>query len=181
MERIEYDSPEAAKFVTGIEGWVDRHGRFWGKDERMARWSGCTHKPCEECGASASKSYVVCDECREKRAVERYKKLERREWNLRDPLYSEGHDQWFYDDESIWDYIVEHGCTLESLRLVTAKPQYLREIDIDYFVDELPEDEENLPDEVQDAINTLNNVIRKTPPVSWVPDKYAAIVEMPQE
>lgn len=28
------ESPEAATFKTGLSGWVDRHGRFWGDDEK---------------------------------------------------------------------------------------------------------------------------------------------------
>jgi hypothetical protein len=31
------ESVEAAHFVTGISGWVDRDGVFWGKDERRVR------------------------------------------------------------------------------------------------------------------------------------------------
>jgi len=33
-EMVLYDSPEAAQFVTGVSGWADRHGRFWGNELR---------------------------------------------------------------------------------------------------------------------------------------------------
>lgn len=181
MDCIEYNSEQAARFVTGIEGWVDRQGRFWGKDEHMARWSGCTHKPCEDCGASTVKGYVRCEKCRDKRALERYQALEKRIWNEEAPVYSEAHDQWFFDEQSVWEYVEEHETTIDKLQLVTSKPQYLRELDVDYFVDELPEDDYNLPDEVQAAMDALNAVIKKAHPVSWVPDKYAAIVREPEE
>ena len=36
------DSPEAASIQT-VTGWVSRTGRFWGNDERMARFDGSTH------------------------------------------------------------------------------------------------------------------------------------------
>jgi hypothetical protein len=41
------DSDEAASIQT-VTGWVDRHGRFWGKDEHQARWCGATHRKCKK-------------------------------------------------------------------------------------------------------------------------------------
>ncbi|MEB2744543.1 hypothetical protein [Citrobacter portucalensis] len=40
------DSDEAASIQT-VTGWVDRQGRFWGKDENQARWCGATHRKCK--------------------------------------------------------------------------------------------------------------------------------------
>jgi hypothetical protein len=80
QEMVLYDSPEAAQFVTGISGWVNRHGMFYGngKDaEDMARWSGCTHKKCE-CGNIMEKRWTMCDVCRERNSIERYKDRERK-------------------------------------------------------------------------------------------------------
>ncbi|KGB00537.1 hypothetical protein DR73_495 [Enterobacteriaceae bacterium ATCC 29904] len=37
------DSPEAASIQT-LTGWVDRQGRYWGKDEHQARWCGAMQK-----------------------------------------------------------------------------------------------------------------------------------------
>ena len=68
-EQILYTSDEVAKHVTNIEGWVDRHGRFWGKDEHMARWSGCTHIICPSCGNPTSRNYTICSDCRNKKAL----------------------------------------------------------------------------------------------------------------
>jgi len=42
-EIIKYDSPDSAKYVKNIEGWVSKNGKFFGKDEHIARWDGCTH------------------------------------------------------------------------------------------------------------------------------------------
>lgn len=47
---IMYDTPAAAMYRTGIEGWVSSDGHFFGKGERaehLARYSGSTHHKCE--------------------------------------------------------------------------------------------------------------------------------------
>ena len=165
-------SDEAAKFVTNLEGWVDRLGRFWGKDERMARWAGCTHIVCPDCGNPTPKGYTICKGCREKKAVERYEAKERKQWDRETPLYSEFADEYFFSEDSLNDYL-EFGETKQALRLVICEPIYLKEIDEDYFCDELPEDGE-LPENVFSALEELNKIIRGQKPVSWMPGKYAA-------
>ena len=71
---------------------------------------------------------------------------------------------------SSWDGVKEYAETeersLEDLRLLICEPVYLREISIDYFIDELP-DEGELPDEVYDAMEKFNTVLRAAGPVSW--------------
>ena len=43
-EKVMYDADDIVEYRTNIEGWVDKNGRFWGKDENMARYHICTHK-----------------------------------------------------------------------------------------------------------------------------------------
>ncbi len=170
-----YSSFEAARYATNIEGWIDQHDRFWGKEEHMARWSGCTHILCPECGKPTPKNYTKCDECREKKAVERYKNKERVQWDRQTPLYSEAADEYFFDEDSLNDYLEDHECTPQSLRLVNCRPIYFREIEDDLFADELPEDG-CLPLDVERAIDNLNILLREQGPVSWEPGKYAVEV-----
>jgi len=80
------------------------------------------------------------------------------------------------DEEDIENYLDEYECSVQSLRLVICEPVKLREVDFDYFCEELPEDGE-LPDDVFSALNELNKVIRKQEPVSWIPGKFAAVVK----
>ena len=54
---ILFTSDEAAKYTDGISGWVSRDGFFWGKDERAARYHGCTHVLCEDCGNPARSGF----------------------------------------------------------------------------------------------------------------------------
>lgn len=166
-------SDDAAKFVTDIEGWVDRHGRFFGNDKNGARWSGCTHIVCSDCGQSTPKNYLICESCREKKAIKQYESKERKKVDRETPLYSETADEYFFDEDSLRDFLEDNECTVQSLRLIICEPIYLKEIDEDYFCDELADDGE-LPEAVVDALDNLNAVIRDENPVSWTPGKYAA-------
>jgi len=168
-------SDEAATFKTGISGWVDRHGRFYGKDERMARWSGCTHVLCSGCGKPVSKGWTACADCRLKKSIERYHKMERKEWDGETPLYSHMADKYFFDADELTDHLEEFECTEKDMQLIICKPMYLSQIDEDHFNDDLPEDGE-LPGEVFDALYKLNFAIRRQDPVGWMPDKYAAVM-----
>lgn len=172
-ERVLITSDEAAKFVTNIEGWVDRHGRFWGKDEYIARWSGCTHVLCKDCGMIIPKEgFTVCGDCREAKAVERYKLREQKQWDGQTPLYSEVADEYFFDGDSLQYYLEDSECTIQDLRLVICDPVKLSEITDEFFCEDLPEEGE-VPSDVLDAMDELNRVIQEQGPVSWVPGKYA--------
>jgi hypothetical protein len=57
-------SPQAATFRTELEGWVSRHGIFYGDNEYAARFNGCTHGICA-CGQLREKNYASCKACRQ--------------------------------------------------------------------------------------------------------------------
>lgn len=174
-EQILNTSDEAAKFVTGISGWVDRHGRFFGqgKDaEAIARYSGCTHIVCPDCGKACPSGYTRCSDCREKKAIVKYQGMERREWDKVTPLYADTIDAYFFNEDELFCFIEEQGCDIKEMRLIICEPVALRQIDTDYWCDEMPEDGE-LPDAVLDALDNLNAVIRDEDPLSWQPGKYA--------
>jgi hypothetical protein len=167
MEKIILmDSDEAATFVKNISGWIDRNGYFFGRNETAARYSGCTHRPCKECGQTTDKLWTHCKECREKHAIELYAKKERKEWDGDTPLYSLAQDRFFMTDDSLLDYLDEYQLSVEALRLVICEPVFLRQLDDDYWSDELHEDEE-LSDAMLLALDQLNKVIRAEKPVSW--------------
>jgi hypothetical protein len=175
-EFILFESPESAKFVTGISGWVDREGHFFGNDERVARYSGCTHHKCSQCGSVVVKNWLICDACRLEIDIERYASLEKVDWDGNTPVYSYQNDAFFSDFQALHDYIEENGGNLEEMRLVICRPNHLRQIDEDYFSDDLPEDGE-LPTEIAGALEVLNKVIREHEPVSWSPSSKAIRIE----
>ena len=92
---IMIDSPEAAKPHTMI-GWLSRNGYFYG-DEQTARYAGCTHSPCDDCGRPAEKHYSRCKACRDKFAVERYKARKRKPWDGTAMIYSEAMARYYCD------------------------------------------------------------------------------------
>lgn len=175
-------SDEAAHFKTDISGWVSKDGRFYGKDERAARWDGCTHIACSGgCGVPVSKnSYTVCPECRAKSDIEKYNNLERKEWDGESPLYSEALDRYFFDEQELIDYCYDEGLTtVDDMLLRTTTPQRAFTLSPnDIYCDIMAEeDDENLPKVLEDAFDELNAVIMAENFIlSWVPTKYAAIL-----
>ncbi len=169
--KILYSSGEAAKFVTGIEGWVDRNGRFFGDNEDLARYSGCTHVLCNVCGKEMPvRGY--CRGCRDVNDVKKYASKTKVEWDEKTPIYSEAYDEYFFDADSLRDYLEESECSAESLRLVLCEPNRFSEVETDHFQDDF-NPEEDLPGEILEALNVFNEVIRSQSPASWSPGKYA--------
>jgi len=166
-----YTSDQSATYRTGLEGWVSRHGNFFGKDEHLARYHGSTHKNCDECGELIDKM-GYCSPCRDKRLDQRYLEMECRQWDGNAALYSDTNDKYFFDIESVHDYVEEIEGSMEGLHLIICDPISLSTITSDVWCDELPQDGD-LPHEVCVAIDKLNAVIMEQRPVSWYPSKYA--------
>ena len=172
---VMFDSDEAAFLMTGISGWVSRHGRFMGDDERAARYDGCTHTRCEDCGEPVDRGRLICPKCNEARDVKRCAAMPKEEWNGEGMLYSDAADKYFSGWDEIESFLEDNDGAVESLRLIICVPQYLPLLCDDYGYDEIAEDGE-LPDAVIEAIEEFNTVIRKVGAVSWYPGKKAAIV-----
>jgi len=167
-EIILYDSDKAAKFVTGISGWVSAKKHFYGTDENLARYDGCTHKKCE-CGNSMERHYTKCSECRHKSAVERYNSFPFKEWDGT-PVVTWDGDKYFFSEEELWEYCDESE--LEEISLLFCQPNKWHKIDADYWSDEMPENSDGeLPKELQLALDNLNAVIETLPPQSYSPGK----------
>ena len=174
------DSPEAAALKT-VEGWVSRDGRFFGKGEsakRAARWSGATHQYCSDCSAVIRKGgWLICGQCRERRAVEKHKQAPRAAWDGNALLYSDLLGRFAYSPEEAIELAEPDHAeppSLEHLRLYICEPQYAPELDVDYFADVLPEDSEgDLPDWASAAIEKFNDACKGRQPLSWMPGKYA--------
>jgi hypothetical protein len=177
---ILYSDPDIVKFVTNVKGWIDNKGRFWGNDEHgehMARYSSCTHKSCEKCG----EIHIIsgyCHACHLKKEVDRYAALPRIKWDGETPLYDEASDRWFFDADDIGDLTDEE---LAAARMVICEPVYAREIQEDYFCDELPNDcmLMDVDEKLADLIEVVNAYIRKREtPLSWTPGKFAVELEI---
>ena len=167
------ESDEAASLQT-VTGWVSRNGRFFGKDERTARYDGSTHQLCG-CGTLCERSRTKCDTCARKDRWEKYKTLATKEWDGIEPLVFWDDDKFFFSDSDLMDYCEETQTEPQDLQLVFAKPVYGRYLDGDYFCDELAEDGE-VPDSILEAIEVFNAVVKAAGPLSWRAGKIAAII-----
>jgi hypothetical protein len=166
------ESDEAAQLKT-VTGWVDRHGMFFGDNERTARWSGCTHELCPGCNAVIPRGW--CERCREKADLERWIAAKRGPWDGTTPLYSDAYDKYFFDDDAE-EFADDENLTLDDLRLYICEPIYGRPIDDEYFCDELSEDGD-VPDGIYEAMGKLNDAIKAAGPLSWRPGKIVPIFE----
>lgn len=155
-KKIMYGSEEAAQLKT-VTGWISSDGRFFGKDEHMARYAGSTHDMCV-CGNEKELYYTICSTCRQKSARERFLALPYQEYNG-EPVYSDHYDKWFFTvddieiflDEEIEDEHERYG----PLDLLVGKPIAYRTLHYDFFQEYLAEDQE-LPDDIVTKIDEFN-------------------------
>ncbi len=175
---VMYESPEAASIQT-VTGWVSADGRFWGDNEHMARYCGSTHQQCAK--NPDHPIHVInrwCETCRAESQTAKFEAMPRRIWNG-EPITDFEGDTYFFDEEDLRDHALEYDIDLAELKLVFCTPNYPSKIDPqDYFTDDLPEDGEINDDQLLAAFELVNEMIRKSPPLSWSPGKEA--VDLPQ-
>lgn len=183
---IMYDSFEAAtKVVLNLEdgtyygkGWVSSNRQFFVTEE-MARHNSATHKKCE-CGeVYEARSY--CKSCSRKRRIESYYKMPYKEWDGKTILAMHDGDEFFNDMDQLADYCENHEIDSENLMLVICEPNKLEEVTSEIWADIMPEDGEGYaPQEVENKLKELNEVIKKQGPVSWSAGKYRTTVTLEQ-
>ena len=163
------DSPEAATETT-ITAWKSASGHIY-TNEHVARYEGCTHRKCEYCGEPCLKRWSACESCRAKRKKEAFMALPVVEWNGKDPICLYNSDKYFFGHDDLEDYCEQEEIDKKDLMLVLCEPVELRTLDYDFFEDCLA-DEQELPEEIQKAIDEFNAKIAAYPHViSWVPAK----------
>ena len=161
------NSPEAATEIT-IPAWKSASGRIY-TDEYAARYDGCTHRKCEYCGEPCLKRWSACESCRAKIKKEAFMALPVVEWNGKDPICLYNTYRYFFDYDELMDYCEQEEVDKKDLMLVLCEPMKLRTLDSDFFADCLA-DEQELPTEIEKAIDEFNAKIAAYPHViSWVP------------
>lgn len=175
-EIIILDTSDEAASIQTVTGWVSRTGRFWGADERMARYDGSTHKTCD-CGEVVDqKSY--CSKCRRGRELAKYAAMPRAPWDGASMLYSDTKDRYFMDMSEVEDHCSDNEITIGELRIILCEPTYASQICAsEHYCDDLPEDGD-VPSDISSAFEALNKVISECKtPLSWSPGKYALELE----
>lgn len=176
------DSPEAASEQT-ITGWVSRNGFFYGSNERLARYDGSTHSYCTTCKGIASKSYTLCDGCRDKEETIRWNKRELVEWDGETPFCLEDGDTYFHDVDEFFDWFddasFDDETKPEDVRLLLCVPTLIKTLDVEDILGSDYEtiEEFELPDEIAKALEALNVAIKaNNKPLCWWPGKQRIII-----
>lgn len=161
---IMYESDEAANIQT-LTGWVSSKGRYWGKDEHMARFEGSTHQLCK-CGEIKQTSRIHCDKCDAEIQHKRFLAYPFKEWDGETPLTLFDDDKFFWSEDDIEEYLEENELKPEDLQLLICHPNYLSEIDTEQWAEVLAEDQDP-PKLILEKMKELNELIRKEKPISW--------------
>jgi len=102
-------------------------------------------------------------------------------WDKVKPLTLFRGDEYFWNMEDLLSFCEDHETTPDKLQLLICEPNYAREIDNDFYCDDLPEDQslDDVCSELAELIEDVNKYIRnKRPILSWGPSNIAAIVEV---
>lgn len=167
---ILFDSPEAATYKTGIEGWVSADGFYCGKDERLARYRGCTHVKCEECGSPCTKGWLKCDSCRSHASQKRWAAFPHEEWDGKKPIYLWDGNQFFFSEDELIDWLYDNEANGDEVMLVICEPICYRPIDTETIAGDAHEDWEP-SDELAQKINEFNAYLKTLPPHSYTVGK----------
>lgn len=171
-EIIMYDSGEAASKKT-LTGWVSGGkggypSHYYGDDEHMARWAGCTHLKCE-CGNIMSKSYTKCEECRHKKSSDYYMSLPFKEWDFKEYVVEWDGDKYFFSLEELEDYMQENE--IEEIDLLFCEPIEYSMIDSEDLVNGNAHEDWEPSAELEKRIKELNDYLGTLPAHSYEPGK----------
>lgn len=154
-----------------LNGLVDSSGKFWYKDEHMAKWASCTHVDCTRCKRPTPKTYLLCEDCRKFNDAKKYRSFPVKEWDGKNPLFSNSVDRWYFEgiEEVLEDLDSLELDNIIDLQLLLSEPVYYPELDLANFLDDAPEDL-NIPNSVIQAVETFNNTISNIKePMYWKP------------
>lgn len=173
-KKMIFPEDEGAASLQIVKGWVCSKGLFHGNDERAARYSGSTHRRCEDCGDYFLKrSY--CNRCHLKKAHEKYLAREFKEWDKMTPVVIPNSDIYFFTLEDFLDNCADEGLDPEDVHLSICEPNIASEIREDHYCDILAEDQ-NLEDSapaLAGKIAELNEFIKKNKfELSWHEGKF---------
>ena len=152
--------PRAAEAQIGTV-WKSATGGIF-VDERAARYDGCTHVSCQDCGKPVVKTWISCDACRERKAIERYLKRPEEDWTGECLVVG---DRFYFDEDSVVEALLDEEIPMdyELARPEVGERECVPQVDPeDLFSDYTDEDGESyVPDEILPLIEQLNAAIEK--------------------
>jgi hypothetical protein len=138
--------------------------------EEGARKEESTHHRCS-CGNPTQRYWTLCDSCRRAKESEKYNQLPYQDWDEKGMVCIYGGDDFFgsIDDFAIWceEHDIEDSTTVP---LIICTPNMPREIGLDRWMDDLPEDvepEQMFSSEFLEKLSELNKIIASHEPISY--------------
>jgi hypothetical protein len=127
--------------------------------EARARESAATHKRCQTCSA-LYKKLAYCSCCKHNFERRRFHSLHKVPYQEQPCFIG---DRWFFDPESLADYLMENDILPENAEIEEGEPRDLPEIGIDYWEDYMPDDGDEfyLHAEIVRALDQLNSAINR--------------------
>lgn len=171
---------DAAEPVTA-EGWsCVRCQRFYGKDERAARYCCHTDDACSTTGCQnrRDRHHIHCPACAKIFEAAHYAGLEQVSTpeapSANCPLVGLNSDTYFFDGETLDEYCCEHDLLPSQLRLVRCAEHNPPTFDLEeWMVDYLPGEDNEMPGdraEIQAVNDAVNAFVKSHSPISWMPD-----------
>lgn len=172
------EDSEAAIYMDSVpfsKGWVDRNGRYWGDDERMARYSGATKLRCDDCGNPIPKvGYSCCFDCRALRSRKAFDTLPVEKWDGICMLYSETQEEYYTDIASALDFLKSKE-DWYSLQLTLTRKVEISPLTSDDWYEEFPDGD--VPQELEAIIEDFNIKLAKIDWNLWEPIAVAVDLE----
>lgn len=148
---------------------INGHQKRYFLSEESYRLEIATHEKCNVCD-NIKKVRSYCEFCSSIREKESYDKRPFLEWDYITPVIIHNSDQYFWNSDEIDEYLDQNEINPSELKLVICSPNYVRQIDEDYWADEMPENYDDLSDFNKDFVAKLkefNSYISTLKPLSW--------------
>jgi hypothetical protein len=174
-EIILYDEVKLEKVQK--TGYVSK-GFFYGDNEHLAKWNECTHVSCGQCGKPTPKLYTICEDCREKIAIEAWEEAPKKPFNKgEDFFYSDLLEKYYSSYDEVENDCEDLEIDISDLRLYHCDRAVNPSVDLESIYEDCTP-EENDPsdmwtDEIQEAADRLNELIEEHPVNCFYPSKIA--------
>lgn len=176
---VMFDSDEAAS-LQSVTGWVSRGGFFHGDGgagESAARYAGCTHRACPDCGTVIEKSRTACGPCLLVRMRKRFEGFEKREWDGVTPIALFMGDTYFWEEQELVDFCCDEEVDPAGLLLVLCRPGRRAELDaVEFLSDFMADDGRDIPPEILDAERAFNKAAKAAELQVWYPMEVAVVL-----
>jgi len=162
-----------------MEGWRARGGRFYAgpNAEQYARDEGANTWPCRECGQGVTRSPRLCLACTGARERAEFEKLESIPYSKAEyPLTLQYGDRYFWEEDQLLDWLADNDIAPADAMVLTTYRTTLRRVDEDYWCDELPGEDGELPDDVRAAVALLNEVIEEREYIHVMPTQTRVVL-----